>query len=112
MKLVPGDPAVVIGGSNATPPRSSNHPRAISASTSRSTSSSLHFYGNLAAGRSRPLAAARQAGGEATIERLPVTIGLSLYALSLTLLIGIASGIIAALRQNTWIDQAVDDHSP
>jgi peptide/nickel transport system permease protein len=31
---------------------------------------------------------------------------LSLYALVFTLLIGIASGIIAALKQNTWIDQA------
>jgi peptide/nickel transport system permease protein len=39
------------------------------------------------------------------MERLPVTIGLSLYALVLTLLIGVTSGIIAALRQNTWVDQ-------
>jgi peptide/nickel transport system permease protein len=36
---------------------------------------------------------------------LPVTMALSAYALVLTLLIGIISGIVAALRQNTWIDQ-------
>jgi peptide/nickel transport system permease protein len=35
-----------------------------------------------------------------------VTVALSAYALVLTLLIGLVSGIVAALRQNTWIDQA------
>jgi peptide/nickel transport system permease protein len=43
---------------------------------------------------------------QATMLRLPVTLALSAYALVLTLLIGLTSGIIAALRQNTWIDQA------
>ena len=43
---------------------------------------------------------------QATLQRLPVTIALSAYALVLTLLIGLVSGIVAALRQNTWIDQA------
>jgi peptide/nickel transport system permease protein len=43
---------------------------------------------------------------EATLFRLPVTIGLSLYALVITLVIGLVTGVLAALRQNTWIDQA------
>ena len=38
--------------------------------------------------------------------RLPVTLALSAYALVLTLLLGVISGIVAALRQNSWIDQA------
>ena len=42
----------------------------------------------------------------ATMERLPVTLGLSAYAMVFTLLIGIVSGIVAALRQNSWADQA------
>src|SRR6201999_3295867 len=42
---------------------------------------------------------------QVTLLRLPVTIALSAYALVLTLLIGLVSGIIAALRQNTWVDQ-------
>ena len=40
------------------------------------------------------------------MQRLPVTLALSAYALVITLLIGLGSGIIAALRQNTWVDQA------
>src|SRR5262249_10047213 len=43
---------------------------------------------------------------KATFERLPVSLSLSLYALALTLLLGLVSGVLAALRQNTWIDQA------
>jgi peptide/nickel transport system permease protein len=35
-----------------------------------------------------------------------VTVGLSLYALVITLIIGLSSGVLAALRQNTWVDQA------
>jgi len=41
----------------------------------------------------------------ATMTRLPVTMALSAYALVLTLLIGLATGVIAALRQNTAVDQ-------
>jgi peptide/nickel transport system permease protein len=40
------------------------------------------------------------------VQRLPVTLALSAYALVLTLAIGLVSGIVAALRQNTWLDQA------
>jgi peptide/nickel transport system permease protein len=40
-----------------------------------------------------------------TLQRLPVTIALSAYALVITLVLGLASGILAALRHNTWIDQ-------
>ena len=43
---------------------------------------------------------------EATFERLPVTISLSIYALILTLIFGMLTGVVAALRQNTWVDQA------
>ena len=43
---------------------------------------------------------------QATFERLPVTISLSIYALVLTLIFGMITGVLAALRQNTWVDQA------
>ena len=43
---------------------------------------------------------------QATFERLPVTVSLSIYALVLTLIFGMVSGVLAALRQNSWVDQA------
>src|SRR5262249_27717164 len=39
--------------------------------------------------------------------RMPVTITLGLVGLSLALLISIPLGIVAALRENTWLDRAV-----
>ena len=42
----------------------------------------------------------------ATMQRLPITMALSLYALAVTLVVGIGAGVLAALRQNTWVDQA------
>ena len=43
---------------------------------------------------------------EATLERLPVSFAIAAYALVITLLLGLLSGVLAALRQNTWVDQA------
>ena len=43
----------------------------------------------------------------AIAERIPITLALALLSFLLTLAIGIPCGIIAALRANTWIDQAV-----
>jgi peptide/nickel transport system permease protein len=65
----------------------------------------LHYYQGLLRGDFGKSLLLGKGVLAATMERLPVTIGLSLYALVLTLLIGVASGIIAALRQNTWVDQ-------
>jgi peptide/nickel transport system permease protein len=42
---------------------------------------------------------------QVTFQRLPVTLALSAYALVLTVVLGLASGIIAALKQNTITDQ-------
>ena len=66
----------------------------------------LRWYGNLLQGDLGRSLLLGQPVLEATMERLPVTLALSAYALVLTLVIGLGSGIIAALRQNTWVDQA------
>jgi peptide/nickel transport system permease protein len=41
----------------------------------------------------------------AIVERLPVTLSLTAFALALALVIGMATGIVAAVRANTWVDQ-------
>lgn len=41
------------------------------------------------------------------LHRLPVTVALTVYALVLTVLIGIPAGVVAALRKNTFVDQWV-----
>jgi peptide/nickel transport system permease protein len=48
----------------------------------------------------------RRSVTEAIAERLPVTLSLTALALVLAIAIGVATGILAAMRVNTWVDQA------
>jgi peptide/nickel transport system permease protein len=103
--LIPGDPAAAIAGMSATPEQIANVRRDLGLDQPL-LSQLLHWYGNLARGdlgRSLLLGIPVLT---ATLQRLPVTLALSAYALVLTLLLGLFSGIVAALKQNTWIDQA------
>ncbi len=104
--LVPGDPAMVMLGSDATPQQIQMLRTQMG--LDRSLPEQFVVWvrealrGNL--GESfflgRPVT-------QALLERLPATLQLALLALLFSLLIGIPAGILAAVRQNTWWDQAV-----
>ena len=66
----------------------------------------LKWYGGLLHGDFGRSLLMGQPVMEVTMQRLPVTLALSIYALVLTLVLGLIGGIFAALRQNTWVDQA------
>ena len=104
MRLIPGDPAAAIAGTSATPAQIEQLRRDLGLDEPVILQL-LHYYQGLLRGDFGKSLLLGKGVLAATMERLPVTIGLSLYALVLTLLIGVASGIIAALRQNTWVDQ-------
>ena len=104
--LVPGDPAMVMLGSDATPQQI----QALRAQMGLERTLPEQFViwvgqavrGNL--GESfflgRPVT-------QALTERLPATMQLATVSLLFSLLIGIPAGIVAAVRQNTWWDQFV-----
>jgi peptide/nickel transport system permease protein len=104
MRLIPGDPAAAIAGIAATPAQIEQLRRDLGLDEPVILQL-LHYYQGLLQGDFGKSLLLGKGVLAATMERLPVTIGLSLYALVLTLLIGVTSGIIAALRQNTWVDQ-------
>ncbi|MCA3381880.1 MAG: ABC transporter permease [Roseomonas sp.] len=104
MRLIPGDPAASIAGPSATPAQIEQLRRDLGLDEPL-LMQLLHYYQGLLQGDFGKSLLLGKGVLAATMERLPVTIGLSLYALVLTLLLGVASGIIAALRQNTWVDQ-------
>ena len=104
MRLIPGDPAASIAGPSATPAQIDQLRRDLGLDEPLLLQL-LHYYQGLLRGDFGKSLLLGKGVLAATMERLPVTIGLSLYALVLTLLIGVTSGIIAALRQNTWVDQ-------
>lgn len=106
MQLVPGDPAIVIAGTGASPAEVAlireqlglNEPFHVQL---------LSWYANLFRGDLGTSLLLGRDVIEVTVERLPVSLSIALYALVLTLIFGISMGIIAALRQNSWVDQAV-----
>jgi peptide/nickel transport system permease protein len=103
--MIPGDPAVAIAGLAATKEQVLNIRRDLGLDQPL-MGQLLHWYGNLLRGDLGRSLLLGEPVLTATMQRLPVTLALSAYALVLTLLIGLTSGIVAALRQNTWVDQA------
>ena len=103
--LIPGDPAIAIAGMSATPEQVANIRRDLGLDQPL-LSQLWDWYANLLHGNLGRSLLLGQPVVQATMQRLPVTLALSAYALVLTLLLGLISGIVAALRQNSWIDQA------
>lgn len=104
MRLIPGDPSAAIGGLSATAEQLATIRRDLGLDEPLIVQL-LKWYSGLLQGNLGRSILMGQDVFEVTMIRLPVTIALALYALVLTLLLGMVSGIIAALRQNTVIDQ-------
>ena len=104
MRLIPGDPAAAIAGLSATPEQivQIRHQLGLDQSLMRQL---LTWYGGLLHGDLGRSLLLGEPVMQAALERLPVTVALSLYALALTVVIGLAGGVVAALRQNTVVDQ-------
>lgn len=105
MRLIPGDPAVVIAGVSATPADVAQIRSELGLDQPLLTQL-WRWYAGLAQG---DLGRSLLLGTDvmsAVLGRMPVTLLLSGYALLLTLVIGIGGGVLAALRQNTMVDQA------
>jgi peptide/nickel transport system permease protein len=106
MQLVPGDPAILIGGPSATPEEIQRIRESMGLDQPFHIQL-VSWYANLLRG---DLGVSLLLGKDVltvTLERLPVSMSIALYALVLTLVVGILGGIVAALRQNTIIDQIV-----
>ncbi len=104
MKLVPGDPAVLIGGPSATNEDLDQIRRNLGLDQPFHVQIS-RYYGGLARGDlGTSLLLGKPVLG-AVIERVPISLSIALYAMALTLFFGIACGALAALRANTWVDQ-------
>jgi peptide/nickel transport system permease protein len=104
IKLVPGDPAIVMGGTNATAAEIEAIRRNLGLDQPWYVQIAS-FYGNLAQGDLGRSLLLGQPVADAIMERLPATIAIALYSLLLTIVFGLITGVLAALRHNTWVDQ-------
>ena len=103
--MIPGDPAIAIAGMSATAEQIANIRHDLGLDQPVLTQL-WRWYANLLVGDLGRSLLLGQPVVQAMLQRLPVTLALAGYALVLTLIIGMVSGIVAALKQNTWIDQA------
>ena len=105
MRLIPGDPSVIIGGITATPQEIAQIRGDLGLDKPVLTQLVRWYSGLLEGDLGRSILLGTDVVGS-VLARLPVTLALAGYALALTLLLGIAGGVVAALRQNTVMDQA------
>ncbi len=106
MQLVPGDPAIVIGGPNASPAELDAIRQNLGLDKPFLVQLGI-FYWNLFHGDLGRSLLLGKPVLEAVIERTPVTVSISIYSLILTIFFGILAGVVAALRHNSWVDQFV-----
>ena len=104
MHLVPGDPAAIIAGLQATP-EEIEHIRRQLGLDQPLINQLGSWYWQLLQGNLGDSILLGRSVSQSIIERLPVSLSIALYALVLTLVVALTSGVFAAMRQNTWIDQ-------
>lgn len=105
MRLIPGDVSAALGGVSSTPEQREQIRHNLGLDQPYYVQL-VRWYGGLVRGDLGRSIFLGKDVTEATFERLPVSLSLSAYSLIITLLLGIVSGILAALRQNSWVDQA------
>ncbi len=106
MHLLPGDPAVVIAGQDASP-------EAVARIRTQLGLDQPLLYqlaswlAALAQGNFGRSLALNQSVLVAVWDHLPVTLSLTFVSLVITVPVAVAAGMLAAYKRNTWIDQAV-----
>jgi peptide/nickel transport system permease protein len=106
MQMVPGDPASVMAGPQATA-REVEELRQQLGLDRPFVDQLAIWYGNLLHGDLGRSILLGRSVGQAINERLGITLALALFGFLITLAIAVPAGVLAALRQNTWVDQAV-----
>jgi peptide/nickel transport system permease protein len=94
MQLVPGDPAVVMAGLAASADQIQRIREQFGLDQPFHVQL-VRWYAGVAVG---------DMGQSMTLGR---SVGQALIAFAMTMVIGLGAGILAAVRQNTWIDQAI-----
>ena len=104
MKLVPGDPAAAIGGLSASPVEIELIREQLGLNQPL-WDQLISWYGRLLRGDLGDSLLLGRSVTDAIFERLPVSISITIYAFVLIVIVAIGSGIVAALRHNTLVDQ-------
>jgi peptide/nickel transport system permease protein len=103
-RALPGDPAAYFAGASATPESIAE----IRTKLGLDQSLPLQFVGyikDLATGNLGQSISTGQPVATELLRRLPASLELTLFALLLSVAVAIPLGVLAAVKQDTWIDQ-------
>lgn len=106
IRLIPGDPAGVALGPEATPERITEFREAMGLNEPLPVQFAI-FLGRLAHGDLGTSIFFRQPVAQVILSRVETTFWLTCAALLVTLVIGIPLGVIAAVKRGTWVDQGL-----
>ncbi|MCO5073155.1 MAG: ABC transporter permease [Rhizobiaceae bacterium] len=102
--IVPGDVTAEIAGGDATPAEMEAIRQNLGLDRPL-IERALLWYGQLLQGDLGHSYLLNRSVSDAVFERLPVTLSLAGLALLTAVIIGMLLGILAAVKQNTWLDQ-------
>jgi peptide/nickel transport system permease protein len=106
MQLVPGDPAVVMAGLAASADQIQRIREQFGLDQPFHIQLIRWYIGLFQGDLGNSITLGRTVV-RAIAERLPATLALALVGFVITIVFGLLFGIVAALRQNTWVDQAI-----
>jgi peptide/nickel transport system permease protein len=104
--MVPGDPAVVMAGVGASADQVQRIREQFGLDAPFLVRLGRWYAGLLRGDLGQSILLGRSVA-QAIAERLPATLALAAFAFGLTAVLGVVLGTIAAVRQHTWVDQAV-----
>jgi peptide/nickel transport system permease protein len=106
MQMVPGDPAAVMAGPQATKAEVDGVREQLGLDQPFLVQLGRWYAGLAQGDLGRSILLGRTVS-RAIAERIPVTLALALLSFAFTLAIAVPAGILAAMRQNSWVDQVV-----
>jgi peptide/nickel transport system permease protein len=105
-ELIPGDPAATIAGENASPEVIEQVRQSLGLNQAV-IPRFVSYVGEIIQGDLGESLTSRRPVSAVIWESIPPTASVVFVALSMALVIGLAAGILAALRRDTWIDRCV-----
>jgi dipeptide transport system permease protein len=107
IRLVPGDPVLLMLGERGASPQVYAEMRSKLSLDQPLTTQYFTFLKNAVRGDLGESVVSKRAVTEEFWSRFPATLELGLVAMTLSILVGIPLGILAATRRNSWLDYTV-----
>ncbi len=104
--LMPGDPAIVIAGVDALPGEVEQIRQDLDLDRPV-TQQAIRWYSNLLHGDLGKSLLLNRPVAQLFAERIGITLQLTLLSMTVTIVLAVSAGLVAAVRRNSWVDWLV-----